>query len=206
VPTLQNHSANSHPHGRLARAGRTRALLVALTVGALVVAAMSPATGHRSTQQDGNDPGVLDIRAASFNHKNGTVKISQTSDESWGPSLLGVDDGGSNDTALLFQFESRGNDYTDFVVLVDYIHGELRAQLRKWVPQGEQTSKSVFVSRVKVRKSGRTVIVRFRMNKLDPRDSHIGWSAQSLFKDDTDCSSTCKDYAPNNRYVYNHFL
>ena len=171
-----------------------------------MLSALSPASGHRAVQQDGNDPGVLDIREATFNHRSGTIKITQTSDESWRPSLLGVDDGGSNDTALLFQFESRGNDYTDYVILVDYIHGELRAQLRKWVPQGEQTSESVFVSRVKVRKIGRTVSVRFKRNKLDPRRSHIGWSAQSQFKDDTSCSSTCKDFAPNNRYVYRHFL
>ena len=165
-----------------------------------------PAVAHRATKEDPNDPGPLDIRRTSFNHRNGNVRISQTSQDPWRPSLLGVDDGGTNDSALLFQFESRGNDYTDYVVLVDYVDDSLRAQLRRWVPAGEQTSESVFVSRVKVRKYGKTVTVSFKMRRLNPRKRHIGWSAQSLFKDDGACSPQCKDFAPNNRYVYRHFL
>ena len=177
-----------------------------LGVAALLVALTAPAVGHLARQEDGNDPGPLDIRQASFNHREGIIKISQTSDESWSPSLLGVDDGGANDSALLFQFESRGNDYTDYVVLVDYIEGRLRGQLRRWVPAGEPTSKSVFVSSVKVKKVGRTLRVRFPMHKINPRRSHIGWSAESIFKDDGKCRPPCKDFAPNNRYVYQHFL
>ena len=172
----------------------------------LLVALMAPATAHLARQEDGNDPGPLDIRETSFNHRDGIIKISQTSDDSWAPSLLGVDDGGANDSALLFQFESRGNDYTDYVVLVDFIEGRLRGQLRRWVPAGEQTSESEFVSTVKVRKDGKTVRVRFPMHKIDPRNSHLGWSAQSIFKDDGQCRPPCKDFAPNNRYVYQHFL
>ena len=178
----------------------------ALAVASLIVAVTVPASGHLAHQRDGNDPGPLDIRKASFNHREGVIKISQTSDESWAPPLLGVDDGGDNDSALLFQFESRGNDYTDYVVLVDYIDGRLRAQLRRWVPAGEQTSDSEFVSRVKVKKVGRTVRVRFPMKSLQPRERHIGWSAQSIFKDDGPCRPACKDFAPNSRYVYRHFL
>lgn len=175
-------------------------------VALLVVALIAPASGHLAKQEDANDPGPLDIRKTSFNHKQGDVKISQTSDESWAPSMLGVDDGGGNDNALLFQFESRGNTYTDYVVLVDYVQGKLRGQLRRWVPAGEQTEKSEFVSRVRVKKDGRTVRVKFRMNKLNPRESHIGWSAQSIFKDDSTCSDSCSDFAPDNKYVYQHFL
>lgn len=183
-----------------------RALGGLATVGALLVSSLTPAIAHRATQEDPNDPGRLDIRNTSFSHSSGNIRISQTTDDPWNPSLLGVDDGGTNDSALLFQFESRGNDYTDYVVLVDYVDGSLRAQLRKWVPAGERTNESVFVSRVKVRKNGKTVTVSFKMKRLNPRKRHIGWSAQSIFKDDGVCSPPCKDFAPNNRYVYRHFL
>ena len=171
-----------------------------------MLSSMTPAVAHEVTQGDPNDRGPLDIRKTSFSHNPGKIKISQTSDDPWRPSLLGADDGGNNDSALLFQFESRGNDYTDYVVLVDYVDGSLRAQLRKWVPAGEPTNESVFVSRVKVRKKGKTVTVSFKQRRLNPRKGHIGWSAQSLFKDDDVCSPPCKDFAPNNRYVYRHFL
>ena len=188
------------------RATAPRALVALAAIGGLLVSSMTPAVAHRATKEDPNDRGPLDIRETSFSHGPGNIKISQTSDDPWRPSLLGVDDGGDNDSALLFQFESRGNEYTDYVVLVDYVEGSLRAQLRRWVPAGEQTNESVFVSRVKVRKNSKTVTVSFKMRRLHPRKRHIGWSAQSIFKDDGACSSSCEDFAPNNRYVYRHLL
>ena len=167
---------------------------------ALLIVAGAPATAHRATPTDANDtPGLFDIRRASFSHRDGRIRVSATTDEAWKAQLLAAEapGNGPNDNAFQFQFESRGNKWADYLVVVDYKNGKIVANLLKWVPPGEKTNDAKFVAHVNGTKRGRTVFAKFAKRRLRPRDSYIAWDAESYFVDDGACENQCSDYAPN---------
>ena len=171
-----------------------------LALIALVALPALPAHAHKATRADGNDTqGLFDIRKASFSHRNGRIRVSATTDQTWNAQLLAAEapGNGPNDNAFQFQFESRGNKWADYLVIVDYNNGKIVASLLKWVPAGEKTDDARFVARVNGTKKGRTVFAKFPKRKIRPRDSYIAWDAESYYVDDGACSDQCSDYAPN---------
>jgi hypothetical protein len=181
---------------------------VAAGVIALSLVFAAPAPGHVSEIKDGtNGPSALDIARASFGHSKERFRVSATTEDPWSADLLGAEDGvKGNDNAFQFQFNSTGDEYADYVVVVDYNDdGGLYAALYYWVPPYPTTEEPKYLSDVFVRKDGRTLRVSLKKRKINPRESYIGWKAESYYKDDNDCSHRCHDKAPNQGLV-NHGL
>ena len=175
--------------------------LLGSLVVSLLVMALTPAQAHFQSKNDPNDvAGPLDIKSASFSHRNGVIRVSQTTRGDWTKQTLasGTD---KNDTFFEFQFDSKGNPnttsgrYADYFVVIDNVGGDLKGLLFRWVPPFP-TSNSEFVGYVNASRDGRTARAKFGKGKLNPRDSYIAWNAESFFTNNTNCSSTCQDSAP----------
>ena len=179
-----------------------RAAVATAAVAVFVMAGTVPATSHLARRTDDKDTrGPLDIVKASFTHKNRMVKVSQTSEHGWAPSLLRTEN-----NALSFQFESRGKEWTDYVVYVKYDEGRLRGALYRWIPPNEPSEDVEFVSFVRVKKHGKLLRTRFPMSKLHQRKDRIGWNAESSFQNNGACREICKDYAPDDKCCFQHLL
>jgi hypothetical protein len=182
-----------------------RSGLVSIVVVAGLLAMYTPAQAHLQTKTDPNDVGgPLDIKSASFSHRNGVIRISQTARSDWTKQTLNSGQT-QDDTFFAFQLDSKGNAQTqqgalsDFLVIIDTVDGELRGLLFKFNNNGNLN----FQERVDAARHGRTAKAKFGKGKVDPRDSFIGWNAESYFTNNGACSNTCADRAPhNNLFVH----
>lgn len=189
--------------------GIVQRVTVLTALVALFLSFSAPTLGHVTEKTDSTkSPSALDIRKATFRHGEGRFRVSAITEGGWAADLLGADDGvEGNDNAFQFQFNSKGDNYADYVVVVDYnADDDLFAALYHWVPPYPTQKPPKYVSDVFVKKEGRTLRVSFFKRKVDPRKSYIGWKAESYFKDDGECSHQCHDKAPNGRQLANHTL
>ena len=170
----------------------------------------APAGAHIASPRDGNDTrGLFDIRRAYFTHRDGSVRVSVRTADGWNPSVLGQDvpNNGFDDNAFEFQFDSRGNGYSDYVVVVDWQDDQLEAELLRFVPFGERTTDTESIGFVGVQKEGRVLRIKVPRYRLHPRDSYIGWVADSFFRASEACDGAdwCKDHVPD-RGLFVHRL
>lgn len=175
-------------------------------IGLLLVALPAPVAAHLSTPDDPADtPGLFDIRRAGFGHKDGFIRLSATTEGPWERTILaeGVTGNDVNDNAFQFEIESRGDFHSDYVIVVDIFDDRLQGDLRRYVTSSE----TEHVRFVDAEKDGRTVKVKLRKRLVRPRDSYIGWSADSYFMESDRCSETqCIDYSPNGDILFTHRL
>ncbi|MDQ3955394.1 MAG: hypothetical protein M3285_07585 [Actinomycetota bacterium] len=172
---------------------------------ALLTLLLSPisAGAHLEAQTDANDPGVLDIRKTSLNHKNGKIIHSVTTDGAWTAGTLAAEDGEdnkANDNDIELLYETKGDAAWDFLVLIDSEEGKLTASLYRW---RAATTKWVLVEGLGTPiKDGKTVKVKFAKGKIDASGS-VNWHS-STFYTGGNCD-LCKDYAPgfNEYWVHN---
>jgi hypothetical protein len=178
---------------------RLRGALTAAIACVAILALAIPATAHKQTKFDGNDvAGPLDIREASFNHRDGKIIVTQTTRGDWTAAQL-EENKVQTDRSFIFQFDSRGTGTQDYFVYVDYINGQLRGLLYR-ITSGSPVQEGS----ADVDKNGRTLKAKFRKGRINPRDSHIRWDAESEWTDKATCASGCRDLAPNvPPYVHN---
>jgi hypothetical protein len=176
--------------------------VVAIALLTLLLSPMS-AGAHLETHTDANDPGPLDIHNTSLNHKDGKIIHSVTTDGAWTAGTLAAEDGENNkanDNDIELLYETRGDAFWDFVIVIDGVEGKLIADLLRW---RASTEKWVFVERLGTPiKDGKTVKVKFARGKIDASDG-VNWASASYYTAGT--CDLCKDYAPafNEYWVHN---
>jgi len=173
---------------------RTRNLVLDLLGVAGLVLGSLPAAAHFSERTDPNDPGALDIRKVTLNHKDGMIVHTVTTDGAWTPATLAFDDGennGANDNDFELQYETKGDTFFDFLVVIDTEEGELVALLYRWTDNGAK-----FVEYLKdPTKDGKTVKVKFARSKIDANGNNMFWSSASYYT--AGSCNLCRDRAPN---------
>lgn len=173
---------------------------------ALLSLLLSPisAGAHLEEQTDPNDPGALDIRKTSLNHKDGKIIHSVTTDGAWTAGTLASEDGednGVNDNDIELLYETKGDSAWDFLLRIDGEDGKLVADLFRW---RAATAKWAFVERLGTpMKDGKTVKVKFGKGKIDASGS-VNWHSSTYYTGGT--CNFCKDYAPGLNEYWEHNL
>jgi hypothetical protein len=171
-------------------------ILVAVALAAFVAA---PASAHLQTKTDPDDTeGVLDIREATFKNANGKFRMTMTTQGNW--TISDLSDGSPEENRFAFNLDTNGDEGLDYVVRIDGAMGEMEAEII--------TGDFKPVATAFVFKDGKTVGVRFRKGKVDPRSSHVRWGAASVSTGkDMGCPSMCGDNAPDKvQGLYRHNL
>ena len=173
-------------------------VLSAAFVGLLSV----PARSHVRTHQDRNDTsGPLDIKTAGVGHRGDTVKFAielwqHPRDEAEWVETLG--EGG----VLHLYFDSDPDANTFFHGFVYVEEGKLVAELDRWrydvISHGGDVELRVSDDRL-----------RFVVDKDDARLRNrrlMGWTWNTRYSDDAECTDLCFDEAPDGDNWYAHRL
>lgn len=158
-------------------------------ITALVAA--TPAGAHLQEETDGNDPGALDIRKTSFNHRDGKIIHSVTTDGAWTAATLSAEDGEdnqANDNDIEFLYDTKGDDRGDFLVRIDTNNGNLVTDLFRKEGDG-----FVIVERLAApTKDGKTVKVKFARGKIDAGGT-VWWLSSTYYT--AGSCDLCTDHA-----------
>jgi hypothetical protein len=173
-----------------------------------LVASVAPAGAHLARPSDPNDtPGLFDIRRAYFTHRDGTIRVSVRMDGAWDAQALAeeVPNNNRNDNSFEFQFDSRGNEWADYVVVADWVNGGLQADLRRFVPFGVPTSETEHVDYVGIEKEGWVLRIKVPRSRLRPDGPRMAWSVDSYHRGTGPCDPDrwCIDRVPD-RYLFVH--
>lgn len=167
-----------------------------------VVVSSGPAGAHLAERNDPNDPGPLDIRHMTFQHRDGFVTTSLTTDGDWTQATL------AGNNTIAFQWDSRGGRFADYIAVVDRTSGgELRARLYKWhdAKPGPPAPSATLEGPINdVVKRDRTVKIKFAKSRLNPDKDAWGWMGQTYYTSEGgSCSEQCYDVAPD-EFMFPH--